>query len=45
MPSPGIPKHLRASSIRPIPGEEELYREEHEQLSKDLGLPAEPPLG
>jgi hypothetical protein len=32
-------------SIRPIPGEEELYRQEHEQLSEDLGLPAEPPPG
>ena len=32
-------------AIRPIPGEEALDRAAHEQLSKDLGLPAEPPPG
>jgi hypothetical protein len=32
-------------AIRPIPGEEALDRAALEQLSKDLGLPAEPPPG
>lgn len=32
-------------AIRPIPGEEAPDRAAHEQLSKDLGLPAEPPPG
>jgi hypothetical protein len=32
-------------AIRPIPGEEALDRASHEPLSKDLGLPAEPPPG
>jgi hypothetical protein len=36
---------LDGRMIRPIPGQEDVYREEHEQLAEDLGLPSEPPPG
>ena len=36
---------VNGRAIRPIPGEEAPDRAAHEQLSRDLGLPAEPPPG